>query len=234
MNMQRVLPSTEELVAETVCQLEHRQVHDADFSILGKFARSGTDVLDVGANRGQSIVSLSLVTSGCRIHSFEANPMLHPVVKTVATLCQATFHSYGLGDGNATLPLYIPWAQGTCYLEEASTSLEYFELPWVAAKFVARGGLELQPVDITIRIGDDLRLQPSLIKVDVEGSELRVIRGLAQTIREYTPALLVENSDWHNVTAFLKQLDYAPFMIVGDTYVPLAGECTNTLYLKNG
>lgn len=227
------LPGVDEMVAQTISQYERGQVHDPDFPILKKFIRADTDVLDVGANRGQSVASLRLISRDCRIHSFEANTMLHPVMEKIAKLYAVTFHGFGLGDADAAIPLYIPWASGECYLEEASTRKDYFELPWVAEKFIARGGLELETIEISIRVGDDLQLHPSLIKVDVEGAEFRVLKGLRRTLQKYQPALLVENSDYHNVTEFLQAAGYSPFMISGDTFSPSTEARINTLYLSD-
>jgi FkbM family methyltransferase len=47
---------------------------------------------------------------------------------------------------------------------------------------------------ISVRSGDSILadVAPSLIKIDVEGMEMRVLRGLARTIERHRPALFVE------------------------------------------
>jgi FkbM family methyltransferase len=227
----RVLPTTPQLLEETLGQLARRQIHDADFELLGTFIRPGTDVLDIGANRGQSMVSLHLIGHQARLHSFEANPLLFPVLQSIAERCDAKLHRYGLGDAHERGTLYVPWAKGMCYLAVASINPEYFQTPWVVEKFVQRGGLELESIEIEIRPGDELALAPSLIKVDVEGAELRVLKGLRETIERHRPVILAENSDFQNVTAFLGTFGYAPYMNDGGTLVPLTRDCTNTFYL---
>jgi len=74
---------------------------------------------------------------------------------------------------------------------------------------------------------------PDIIKVDVEGAEASVMRGLRETIAEFHPALLVENSDWHGVTAILDQLGYRPFRYdpEGHKLIPFSGTTANTFYL---
>lgn len=227
----RVAPTIGELTNQTMGQYQRGEVHDVDFAVLRRFLRPDTDVLDVGANRGQSMVSLWALQCPARIHAFEANPMLHPVLDAVAPHCGATVHPFGLSDADATLQLLVPWAGGDCFLEEASMQREYFELPWVAEKFQQRGGLHLETVDIQVRVGDQLQLRPSVIKVDVEGAELRVIKGLWNTVRTHRPAILAENSDYQNVTELLNTADYLPFMVVDGEIMPLSRACTNTLYL---
>ena len=50
--------------------------HEIDFEPLRLLAGTGLSVLDVGANRGQSIESFKAVLNSPRIHAFEPNPIL--------------------------------------------------------------------------------------------------------------------------------------------------------------
>ena len=52
---------------------------------------------------------------------------------------------------------------------------------------------------------------PSLIKIDVEGCELEVLKGAENTIKKYTPTLLIEifDFDTNEVPKYLKSLGYA-------------------------
>ena len=51
---------------------------------------------------------------------------------------------------------------------------------------------------------------PSIIKIDVEGHELQVLKGAENTIKKYTPMILVELFDFENNKAakYLKSLGY--------------------------
>lgn len=222
--------------AVTISQLEKGTVHDADFEAFRCIDASNVAcILDIGANRGQSIASFRKIFPRARVHSFEANPILIPVLEEVARAAGelSTIHPYGLGPADGTFTLHVPWSGGRPWLEESSLVPEYFEKPWVAQKFVDRGGLELQSVAATIRHGDALGLSPQVVKVDVEGAENEVILGLVQTLGRCKPLLLVENSDWHRVTATLSGMGYLPFRWVAETgrLVPFHGATTNTLYL---
>ena len=56
---------------------------------------------------------------------------------------------------------------------------------------------------------DDLGLSPSLIKIDVEGSEMAALRGARQTVQAHKPAIFVEaHTDLDAVTAMLRPLGY--------------------------
>ena len=61
---------------------------------------------------------------------------------------------------------------------------------------------------------------PTLIKIDVEGSEIDVLDGAESTIRQFMPAILVELNRWsaeaagrttHEVMERLRSLGYSSF-----------------------
>lgn len=177
-----------------------------------------------------------LLYPDAEIHSFEANPYLIPTLERVAARVGGTVavHRYGLSDQSGTFVLFVPKAQGTLWLEESSLDASYFELPWVRDRFNARDGLqELVRVTCELRSGSSVAVSPHAIKIDVEGAEAMVIKGLENTIRTHLPPLLVENSDWHRVTETLggwgfQPLRYAPSE---DTLRAFEGQATNALYV---
>jgi FkbM family methyltransferase len=232
----RLRPFAAQAVAQTRAQLERGEIHDPDFNAFALMRDDPVScVLDIGANRGQSLASLHTLFPQACIHSFEANPVFFEVLEAVAGALEppAAVHRYGLGRGEATLDFYVPWAGNRPFLEECSTRADYYEKPWVAEKFARRGGLRLERIGVPIRRGDDLALDPQVVKIDVEGAELDVIVGLEATIRRARPVLLVENSDWHNVTALLERWGYRPFRYepASRVLVPFHGTSTNTFYL---
>jgi FkbM family methyltransferase len=223
-------------VEATLAQLRRGELHDGDFAAFRLWKDLRVEcIMDIGANRGQSLASLHTLFPDARIHSFEANPIFFEMLESVAASLgdHCRIHRHGLGKEDGTLNLYVPWAGNQPFLEESSTHLEYFDKPWVSHKFVERGGLQLQKVSATIRRGDELGLVPQVMKIDVEGAEHDVIAGLARTIQHAKPILLVENSDYHRVTATLAGFGYRPFRYdpFGGRMVPFFGETTNTFYL---
>jgi len=225
----------ENALQETLRHYMGGQLHDDEFAGFRRIAAPTRLILDVGANRGQSIATLKILFPDAIIHAFEANPLYVPVLEGLQTFFHGTVHAhgFGLGSQDATIPLYVPWVSDTPFLEESSTRLDYYEKPWVAEKFRERGGLRLEKHLVDIRRGDDLELAPDVIKIDVEGAEHDVLIGLRETVLRHTPTLFVENSDWHNVTSYLSDLGYSPYRWTGDELVPFYGTTTNTFYLHN-
>ena len=75
--------------------------------------------------------------------------------------------------------------------------------------------ISLEESVVQIRRLDDLSLQPFFLKVDVEGNELRVLRGSQETIRTTRPVILVEIQNelsYKEISNFMIPLGYANFV----------------------
>lgn len=144
-------------------------------------------VFDVGANIGWYSLHLArlLGQSGGKIYAFE------PVPGTYAELAHnislngrgdtVRAHNIALGEADGTLEFYVPAFTGSV----AASSVPLFpddenrtvECPVTTLDtFIERNGIE--------------RLD--LIKCDVEGAELFVLRGGLKTIEEHTPVIMLE------------------------------------------
>lgn len=174
---------------------------------------AGAVAVDAGANTGW----LTLILSACagasgRVYAFEpnaavrarleANLALNPHASNVTVLPQA------LGDHSGTAQLYLPPADTIT----GRASLSYHPQDW-------------QPVEVPLTTLDaalpDLpRLD--LLKVDVEGHDLLVLRGALRLISAYHPRILIEYdaASWHSsgvsyedLLALLRPMNYEVFQI---------------------
>ena len=151
----------------------------------------GAVMLDVGANIGNHALYLSDRCS--QIHCFEPNPRAYNRLEKNIALNRVTnvkVHRFGLGDRDA---------------------VERFEdTGWLGmAKFSETGDQEL-----LIRKGDDAVAdipRIDLIKIDVEGMEPSVLKGLSETIARHRPLVSFEYSghsagkcDWKTIRDALK------------------------------
>ena len=88
--------------------------------------------------------------------------------------------------------------------------LEVSERSWSHLADRGRHPLTVGAVDVDVVALDDLDLPPpALVKIDVEGSEASVLRGMADVLRESRPALIVELHDTNaEVCSLLASFDY--------------------------
>ncbi|MDQ3440266.1 MAG: FkbM family methyltransferase [Planctomycetota bacterium] len=153
--------------------------------------RPGDTFIDVGGNSGMiTLLAARLVGEGGHVHTFEPNPVEGDRIRAALDengIPNVTLHRMGLADARAELTLSV-----VSHHSGLGTFAEV--LPWeakyVSAKHVAK-----------VARGDDV-LPPNLngavtIKVDVEGYECRVLRGLHGTLTKYRPAVVAEASDAH-------------------------------------
>lgn len=190
--------------------------------ILGTY---GGDFIDVGANVGQTLLDFCAAGAAGRYIGFEPNPNSFMSLCTLAWENQfksCLILPVGLSDGLSVLNLYS--AVGATTDSGASV---------VAA---LRGTRELTHSPILCCRFDDLRhdlkiASIGLIKIDVEGAELPVLRGMEKTLRESRPPVLCEflyaderadivqyEKNMASIKRFLEQLEYTVFRIQKDPH----------------
>jgi FkbM family methyltransferase len=151
---------------------------------MSKIVNPGETVFDIGAHLGFYTVLLSsLVGRSGRVIAFEPNPELLPNLrKTLATRTNVTLVEAGLSEGTEQLKLFIP--------EDASMA-SMADWTGTTAGEVHQQVCSFTTMDEFVRErGVD---QPSFIKCDVEGAELKVFRGGQETLdRVDAPIILFE------------------------------------------
>jgi FkbM family methyltransferase len=181
----------------------------------------GAQIADVGANRGLHALYLrSLVGAGGAVHMFEPNPMEHEHLAALAgRYTNLHFHPYGLSSKKEDRQLHVPVVNDT----PVSTRGTLRD---------ARGVMgEEVHLDVNLRRLDDVApLFPrplDVIKCDVEGFELEVLRGALRTLGEHHPVLVVEIEKRHCDDQFdavfdlIGDLDYDGWFFRSGRLVPL-------------
>ena len=171
--------------------------HERDFQALRNLKPpSGRVLVDVGANQGQSIESMSIYLPTARIVSFEANPNLARKLQArYARTGRIAVVMRGLADVRGTFPLYVPSYRGYEYDGLASLD-KTAAASWISEQTVFSfdpARLTIAKLECEISTLDDEKLAPWFIKVDVQGYEYNVLQGGMKTLREYEPVLLIES-----------------------------------------
>ncbi|MDP9159524.1 MAG: FkbM family methyltransferase [Acidobacteriota bacterium] len=149
-------------------------------SLLGH--RSGA-FLDVGVNIGQTLIKVTSCDPEREYYGFEPNPSCYAYVsklKEVNKLNHVRLMPIGLSDETQMGRLYHDNP-----LDSGATTVEGFRGPETYSNS--------QPVPLFR--GDDIlpaALDVAVVKIDVEGGELEVLRGLMITIRRCRPYVVCE------------------------------------------
>lgn len=153
-----------------------------------RFVRPGMIVYDVGASVG--FHSLLLATMGAKVYSFEPNP-----VGRASLIRQMVV--------NPDLPIHpLPYAlSDECGPALLATSLR-------SMAYICENGETL----VEKRTLDLLELPPpNLIKIDVEGHELKVLKGGLNKLKQFKPVILCDYHDdqtFPEVKELLEPLGY--------------------------
>jgi len=184
-------------------------------------------VLDVGANIGVYSICYALAGSG-RVIAFEPFPETFDYLSTNLAKCQLPnieHHNVGLHSETIKIPIGRPSSYKSLSIltrirkasdphQSGCMSIYTTDADAVTASFFKGDDFpavtELDSVD--------------LIKVDVEGNELKVLKGLQQTINKFKPMLKVEfnqialeaaGTNKEELLFFLMTLGYSKFMKSG-------------------
>ena len=149
--------------------------------LLQQELREGDLLVDVGANEGMiTLLGSRLVGSSGKVISFEPNPLPHAILQRNLlrnSIVNVELHATGLGDEEGELQLFVPSVNSG---EGSFTEPE--------------GAVEGQYSVCPVRIGDGV-LQgqdPKLVKIDVEGFEAHVLRGIRKTLERARPIIVME------------------------------------------
>lgn len=160
-------------------------------AIVKKLVKPGDSAIDVGANIGYfSLLFAHCVGNAGRVYSFEPAPAVSIALKNNIKLNNyknIEVNNFALSDHSGLTQFYLG--------PEDNTGLSSFRKP---RQSTGSFDVELKPFDdLSI---DDHKI--TLVKIDVEGAELQVLRGMTKLLQDLRPNLLLEITD-----SFLRELD---------------------------
>ncbi len=178
-------------------------------------------VVDVGAHRGQSAVSILRRTRRLRVLSFEPNRSLRPSLLLVKLLhpFRFRFQITAVGETDGTATLRVPGSKGSSLSPQAALNPAEFRKP-AAAERLAAAGIDIEDpsafrrMEVAVTALDGTGLRPDVVKIDAEGSEDDALRGMRRILGRHQPALLIEVNDTHVWEPRLRALGYALYRYV--------------------
>ena len=163
---------------------------EEDFKLLARLSGVGL-AIDVGGNWGQSVAALERYAKPDRIVSFEPNPALsRRLIAQAAHHPGLTVEAVGLGSEAGAFALHVPRYRNYIYDGLASLDEEAAR-SWLNPERVAwfdPAHLHIDRYMVDVRTLDSFALVPDIVKIDVQGRELDVVRGGAETFRGAGPS----------------------------------------------
>lgn len=148
-----------------------------ELELIARYVRNGDSILDVGANIGNHCVYFEKVLGAKKVTPIELQPEAIRLLKINASLnnlasLDTSFLGVGLGDHSYRAHMHIP---------------QSFNPAGATFRESAHGHFE-------IVAGDDLLKGCAFdfVKVDVEGMECAVLRGMSNLLQKHKPLLFVE------------------------------------------
>lgn len=197
-----------------------RSEAQGDFAFCTRYAMPGSLAVDVGAHVGNWAMGLSkAVGRGGKVIALEPNPASYRELKfsTWGSNVNALLLAASDEAGDAVLEIPMD-RRGTEQSQLASLE------PRATAYSLKRTLVRRVLLDDLLR---DNVLRVSMIKVDVEGHELAVLKGAEHVLARHRPVLVIEIEERHlrdysveYVVGWIKEHGYECHAIRGRTLVP--------------
>ena len=158
---------------------------------IGEYLDKNAVVLEIGANVGAYLYQLGKTLPGENIYAFEPNKNLFLRLKRLFPKMHIV--PVALSDENTTAGLKVPIIKGQEIPSRGTLNTSYLE------KDEEKSVTQLVEVMKLDDWSERKKLQRiDFIKIDVEGNEMRTVRGAKQTILKFRPTLMVEIEQRHH------------------------------------
>ena len=157
-----------------------------EFAFLDRFLEPGMTFIDVGANEGiYSIFAARRVGPSGTVWAFEPSARELGRLRRNASSNELDFNifSVGLSDSECDAEFFVA--------ENRYAGLNTLgKIPYTGVNVARTERVHLLPLDDVVSQNPLSRID--IIKIDIEGGELNMLRGAVETLRRYRPLLLFE------------------------------------------
>ena len=186
-----------------------------EFAFLDRFLSPGMTFIDVGANEGvYSVFAARRVGSEGTVWAFEPSRRELDRLRRNLELNGLTARVFpaALAESGGSGELRVAG-----YEHEGQNTLGEFSFN--TTELARKEAVEIATLDAIVERENPARIH--LIKMDIEGAELRMLRGAYETLRHYRPILLFEVMDEalrrqggsrDELLDYLRSQEYTPFM----------------------
>ena len=184
---------------------------------LIKYLNKNDIFIDVGAHYGYfSLLASKLVGKSGKVSAFEASPKSYKILqKNLSIIENVELYNLAISDKNTNLTFFeFP----NLYSEYNSLDInQYKNSNWFSKNTPTEIKIKSILLDVFF---EEKKINPTIIKIDVEGAEFKVINGLRKYLSKNSPFLVMEflskergNEEHLNAEKLLKSFNYIPYLI---------------------
>lgn len=197
------------------------RVRKPEFDAVTEFDIGDGLIIDVGANRGQSIAAFKALSPRSRVIAFEPEPRSARQLEARYSKDRSVeIKTCALGDKLDTITFFVPsYGYWNCDGMAATTYVEataWLDDPTRMFRFDKRK-LSVKEESVALRTLDSYELHPCLLKLHAQGAELAILLGAKETVLKHCPLLMCAFAK-SEVTAILGEWGYSPYSYVGSRF----------------
>ncbi len=163
---------------------------DAELLLLEFFLTKNSVFFDIGSNKGEYAYYAEKLINPKNIYLFEPEKKLNKQLKAIFSDCQ--IFDLALSDNKGTHQFKTPLINGVA--DNCLSSLEVENKEDNETEAII---YEVK-TDTLDNFTKERNINPDLIKIDVEGHELSVLKGAENFISKYHPTLIIEIEQRHH------------------------------------
>jgi FkbM family methyltransferase len=195
-------------------------------SYINNSVKKGDTIFDIGAHKAGYLYFMEQnVGKDGKIYAFEPQSLLYAYlvkIKDIMHWGNITIEKIAMSDNEGSVTLFIPSNKTGQSTSPSATILENNTLGHVSnTETVLTTTLDIYCLNYNI--------QPNLLKIDVEGNELKVFQGGVHILKNFKPKIIVEIESLHvgqskalETFEFLKNLGYEGKVVHDDGQFPLS------------
>jgi len=171
--------------------------HEKDFHGIKLLLKSNKSnlFLDVGANNGISSLGFRRLGYENPIYMFEPNKFIYKkFLQKFKSRSNFKIFNFGLGAQNKIKNIFYPFYKKVCLHYFGSSNKKYIldSIKLTSPNYLNK--IKIEKTKMILKKYDSLNFKKKIdfIKIDVEGHDLFVLKGMKKSIKKYSPIILVE------------------------------------------
>ena len=175
------------------------------------------NIIDVGASDGIALKFFNRKLKTNKIICFEPNQTYVKILKKL-NIKNLKVNAYGIGQFNKNYKIFFPRYKFFSKNLDLITYAHYSKqalLKQIKLDFKFRKNISIIQEKIYLKKIKKINTKIHLIKIDVNGHELSVIKGLSKIIKRDRPALIIEtNDDIKTIERYLQKYSFKKYIFL--------------------